>query len=140
MSWDISVMAARTPPPPVADMPNDWMVETLGPLPEVRAKISACLPATSWSDPNWGVFDGEGYSYEFNIGGREPCLGFMVHVRGGGQAVGPLIELATRYGWYMLDCSQGEWLHHCANPEAGWKGFQAYRDHCLQGKPSKSSQ
>lgn len=52
----------------------------------------------------------------------------MVHVRGGGQALPPLLELGTRWGWYLLDCSQCEWLHHCESMEAGWQGAQAYRD------------
>jgi hypothetical protein len=101
----------------------------MGTLAEVRAKIDACVPGVSWSDPSWGVFAGETYSYEFSIGQDEPCEHVMVHVRGGGRAVSPLLALGTRWGWYLLDCSQGEWLHHCTSPDAGWEGFQAYRDH-----------
>ena len=60
-----------------------------------------------------------------NIGGEEPCNGFMIHVRGGGDAVASLLCLAERWVWYLLDCSQGEWLHHCSDADAGWQGFQA---------------
>jgi len=131
MSWDLSVFAAKVPPPPVAEMPEDWRGETLGPAAEVRGRISACLPAVDWSDPTWGIYEGDGFSFEFNVGRKDPSDGFMVHVRGGGGAVAALLQLAGRWGWYLLDCSQGEWLHHCSDAEAGWQGFQAYRDRVL---------
>jgi hypothetical protein len=130
MSWDISVMASTSPPPPVEQMPSDWRGDCLGSQVEVRAKISAVLPQVDWSDPSWGTIEGDGFSFEFNVG-KEPSDGFMIHVRGGGPAVAKLLELAESTGWYLLDCSQGEWFHHCKNPDAGWIGFQAYRDRVI---------
>jgi hypothetical protein len=57
----------------------------------------------------------------------------MVHVRGGDRAVAPLLQLADRCGWYMLDSSQPEWLHHASDVEAGWRSFQEFRDSRLGG-------
>jgi hypothetical protein len=131
MSWDISVFAANEPPPPVSQMPKSWRCAGMGSLDDVRAKISECLPKVDWSDKSWGLYDGEGFSYEFNIGRHDPGNGFMIHVRGGGDAITPLLQLASRWDWYLLDCSQGEWLHHCSEPKTGWSGFQAYRDRVL---------
>lgn len=125
------IYAASEPPPQVAEMSDDWRGEPLGALSEVRAKIDAVVPGVDWSDPSWGVHVGDRYSYEFSIGRDEPCGHAMVHVRGGGAALPPLLELAARWGWYLLDCSQGEWLHHCASVDAGWVGFQAYRDRVM---------
>ena len=121
-------MASSTPPPPVEQMPGDWRGEVLGSQTEVREKISAVLPEVDWSNPTWGILEGDGFSFEFNVGSEDPFDGFMIHVRGGGPAIIPLLRLAEATGWYLLDCSQGEWLHHCKDPEAGWVGFQAYRD------------
>jgi hypothetical protein len=131
MSWDISVFASKEAPPAVADMPDEWRWEVLGSCAEVRHKISECLPGVDWSDPSWGVYEGEGFSFEFNIGRKELSDGFMVHVRGGGDAIAPLLILSERNSWYLLDCSQGEWLHQCSDVDAGWEGFQAYRDKVL---------
>jgi hypothetical protein len=131
MSWDISVFAAKDAPPPVEEMPEGWKPDILGPADEVRQKISTCLPGVDWSDPTWGIYDGEGFSYEFNVGDEDSVEGLMIHVRGGGDAVGPLLNLAGRWGWYLLDCSQGEWLHHCADTEVGWQEFQAFRDRVI---------
>jgi hypothetical protein len=55
----------------------------------------------------------------------------MVHDHGGGGTIAALLQLADRWGRYLLDCSQGEWLHHSSDAEAGWQGFQAYRDRVL---------
>jgi hypothetical protein len=100
----------------------------------VRRKISACLPGVDWSDPTWGMYEGDGFSFEFNMS-RDPVTSFMIHVRGGGDAVARLLELASAHPWYLLDCSEGEWFHHCEHPEAGWQGFQEYRERvfrCVQ--------
>lgn len=128
MSWDISFCSAESPPPPVAEMPSDWRGSDFGKPDDVREKISKSLPSVDWTDPSWGLYEGESFSYEFNLGLESPCTDFMVHVRGGGAAVGPLLDLARRWGWYMLDTSQGEWVHHIADSEAGWVEFQKYRD------------
>lgn len=131
MSWDVLLHAAHEPPPPVAEMPDDWQGDLLGTLEEVRAKIDASISGVDWSDPSWGIYNGDGYSFEFNIGDEEPCDSVMVHVRGGGEALSPLLSLGSRWGWYLLDTSQGEWLHHCESPDAGWQGFQEYRNRVL---------
>jgi hypothetical protein len=129
MSWDLFVFGAMTPPPRVSEMPADWCGMSLGAGDAVREKISACISGVDWSDPTWGHFRGDGFSFEFNMGRKEPLDGFKIHVRGGGDAVAALLRLAEQTNWYLLDCSEGEWLHHCSNPESGWQAFQAYRDH-----------
>lgn len=140
MSWDVLLHAADEPPPPVAEMPENWRGKNLGTLSEVRAKIDACIAKVDWSDPTWGIFDGDGFSYEFNTGSDEPCDSVMVHVRGGGSAVAPLLVLGQRWNWYLLDTSQGEWLHHTKSSNAGWQDFQAFRDKAIPqigGSPTR---
>ncbi|MCP5537316.1 MAG: hypothetical protein H7A51_13930 [Akkermansiaceae bacterium] len=132
MSWDISVYASSKAPQPVEQMPDDWTGDTLGTNREVRALISGCFPSVDWSDPFWGILRTDEYSLEFNMGRSaqvDSSDGFMIHVRGGGDAVAAMCALSVDTGWYLLDCSQSEWLHHCDDKEVGWKGFQQYRDH-----------
>lgn len=76
---------------------------------------------------------GRGYesdvgSIEFNNGGAEPLTSFMMHVRAGAEIVPLIVTLCQRQGWSALDCSTGELLEHSAEPEAGLKAWQAYRD------------
>jgi hypothetical protein len=89
------------------------------------------LPGVDWRDPSWGIYEGDGFSFEFNIGKNEPCDGFMIHVRGGGDAVSSLLLLSERPGWYLLDISSMEWLHHGRDTGESWRRFQAYRDKVL---------
>lgn len=128
MSWDVSVFASDSPPPPVEEMPADWKGAVLGSAAAVREAISSALPDVDWADPTWGRFTGNGFSFEFNMGRDDPTDGFMIHVRGGGDAVTSLVRLAQQCGWYLLDTSAGEWMHHADDPSAGWEGFQAFRD------------
>ena len=66
------------------------------------------------------------------MGKQDPNDGFMIHVRGGGDAVPYLMRLVTQSGWYLLDTSTGEWMHHAADPNEGWKSFQAFRDEVVR--------
>ena len=131
MSWDVFIFASRDVSPPVEQMPDDWRGELLGSVEEVRGIISELLPGVDWSDPSWGLYDGSGYSYEFSIASGPTSGGFAIHVRGGGDAIAPLLRIAERRGWFLLDSSQGEWIHHCTEPGRGWACFQAYRDRML---------
>ena len=131
MSWDVYVLGATEPPPPVAEMPDDWRGASLGSADEVRRKITVCLPETDWSDPTWGCYAGAGFTFEFSVRAVEPCDGFMIFVRGGGDAVPEILRLAERWGWYPLDCSSSEWFHHTPDVGANWQEFQAYRDRVL---------
>jgi len=131
MSWEVFVLAAKEPPPPFDELPRDWDGESLGTARQVRELISRCLPATDWTDPTYGRFEGDGFSFSFGIRDEDPNMGFMIRVCGGGDVLTPLRALAEGTGWYLLDISKGEWLHHSEDFEAGWRGFQAYRNRVL---------
>lgn len=131
MSWDVSVFSCKTPPPPMDQIPDDWRADVMGSGDEVRGKISQFLAGVDWSDPTWGSYRGGGFSFEFNLGSKEPLEGFMVHVRGGGDAVAALVKFAKPNNWYLLDCSTGDWINNDNPSEEGWKGFQAYRDRVI---------
>jgi hypothetical protein len=92
-------------PPPLGD---GGKAQDLGSAEEVRRKISACFPTIDWSDPAIGIVEGEGFWFMFTMGEEETIEFFMVCARGGGIAFGPLRGLASRWGWHMLDFSQGE--------------------------------
>jgi hypothetical protein len=89
-------------PPGDGGRPQD-----LGSAEEVRQKISACFPTVDWSDPTFGIFEGEGFSFMFTMGEEETIESFVVCARGG-IAFGPLRGLASRWGWDLFDFSQGE--------------------------------
>jgi len=104
----------------------------LGTPEEVRAKISSYLANTDWTDPTWGVYMGDGFSFEFSMRDEPQKLGFMIHVRGGGDAIAALLRFAVPNRWSLLDCSTGQWLDPDNPSHAGWEGFQAFRDRTLR--------
>jgi hypothetical protein len=133
MSWDVQVNAAGAPPPVVAEMPGDWQGIPLGSAAAVRDKISAALPGIEWKEAgSWGSYSFGNLSSEFNLGEEDPVEGLMVHVYGAGDPVQILRDLASRFDWYLLDISAGEWMHHMPDPNSGWESFQGYLDQIVR--------
>ena len=123
MSWDVLVLNCGGNP---ADEAGEE--RPLGPAARVRMSISAHLPGVDWSDPAWGVYDGDGFSIEFNTGKRSPIASIMLHVRGGGDAIPAMLAFANPNGWSLFDCSTSEFLDPENPSPEGWEGFQAFRD------------
>lgn len=131
MSWDVMVFRFAGTPPTSTDDMEDAESIPLGPAADVRAGISSILPQTSWCDPEFGNFDGDEFSIEFNLGADDPIDNMMLHVRGGGDAVGAIMSFVRPLGWTALDCSSGEFLDSAGPSDEGWKGFQNLRDDIL---------
>jgi hypothetical protein len=105
--------------------------EPLGPAGVVRQQISALLPGIDWSDPTWGVYEGDGFSIEFSVGDDDPIDAMMLHVRGGDDAISKIVTFTRPLGWSALDCSTGQFLDLENPSQEGWEGFQAYRDRAM---------
>lgn len=135
MSWDVMVLNYGGKPLP-SDIADADPAGPLGPAAKVRQKIAKQLPGVDWSDPTYGIFEGDGFTIEFNAGDGDPIDSMMLHVRGGGDAIAALLEFANPNGWALLDCSTSEFLDP-KNPSAeGWEGFQGVRDKAI-GRPKR---
>jgi hypothetical protein len=131
MSWDVMVFHLRERPKSLEELTEDGLLP-LGAAANVRAQISAALSDIDWSDPTWGLYGGRGFSIEFNVGKNDPIQHMMLHVRGGGDAISDIMKLVGSNGWVAFDCSTGEFLDPAAPSDAGWVGFQNYRDKFLK--------
>jgi hypothetical protein len=67
MSWDAMVLNLGGDPPP-ADVADAEPVGPLGPAAKVRRNIAKYLPGVDWPEPSWGVYEGDGFTIEFNMG------------------------------------------------------------------------
>ena len=52
----------------------------------------------------------------------------MLHVRGGGDAVTPIVAMCRNCGWQALDFSTGKLIDLDHPSSESWQRFQAYRD------------
>jgi hypothetical protein len=129
MSWDVMVFNFHGDPPKDLDlMPDEGSLEALGPAERVREAISRTLLGVDWSDPTWGMYAGDGFTFEFNTGRDDPIVAIMVHVRGGDDAIAALLRFAVPNQWSLFDCSTSEFIDPNEPSQEGWEGFQAYRD------------
>jgi len=110
---DLSFFAASEPPPPAAELPDDWEGDVLGTPEEIRREISECIPEVTWSRPDLGVYAGRDFRIEFDLGQDAPIRKLTVRARGGGQVLRPLARLVRRWRWYPYLESEREWVHHC---------------------------
>jgi hypothetical protein len=131
MSWDVMVFHLRERPQSLDDLSEDTMLP-LGAAAEVRRAISAVLSGVDWSDCAWGLYGGDGFSIEFNVGKEDPIQSMSLLVRGGGDAIADIMKLVVANGWLALDCSTSEFLDPAAPSDEGWVGFQKYRDKILK--------
>ncbi|MGE3808440.1 MAG: hypothetical protein AB7K24_27570 [Gemmataceae bacterium] len=132
MSWDVMIFNAGGKTPPPLDKLEHSDLLALGPAEQVRQRISALLAGVDWSDPTWGLYAEHGFSIEFNVGKNDPIANMMLHVRGGGDAIAAIARFAKPLGWTALDCSTSEFLDLDNPSQAGWEGFQAYRDKIIK--------
>jgi hypothetical protein len=127
MSWDVMVFRLRERPASIEELTEE-MTLPLGAAAAVRETVSAVLGGVDWTDPAWGLYGGDGFPVEFNVGKEDPAQSMMLHVRGGGDAVAGIVKLVAATGWVAPDCSTSEFLDPALPSAAGWARFQRYRD------------
>jgi hypothetical protein len=133
MSWDVMVFNFDgSPPRDFDELPESHKPDPLGPACNVREAISKQLSDVDWSDCTWGIFEGDGFSIEFNTGTDDPIDSIMLHVRGGGDAITAMLRFAIPNKWSLLDCSTGDFIDPENPSQEGWQGFQDYRDKVVE--------
>ncbi|SCD89129.1 MULTISPECIES: hypothetical protein [unclassified Streptomyces] len=91
MSGDVLVLRLPEGCASVEDLPEGSPELPLGPRADVLAALAGAVPEADLSDPAWGELEGPGWSMELNIGDTEPVDAVMLHVRGGGDDVLPVV-------------------------------------------------
>ena len=130
MSWDISIQDLPRDVQSIADVPDDYRPQPLGPRAAVIARIHEVLPDVDFSDPTWGMFERADFSIEFNMGAEEICDGFMLHVRGGGGAMETVARLLEGLQLRGFDCQTGEFFSIEA-AKSSFGEWQAFRDRAI---------
>ncbi|MEN6309507.1 MAG: hypothetical protein ABFD91_17305 [Anaerohalosphaeraceae bacterium] len=86
MSWDIFVQDIPEDVRTINDMHqkyHNYRPKIIGDRSELIAKIKKIVPDVDFCDPSWGVLRKPDYCIEFNMGNKQECPGFALHVSGG---------------------------------------------------------
>jgi hypothetical protein len=130
VSWTIVVVNL----PPVAsldDLPGDFEAGSLGTREEVSAKIRQVVPEVNFSDPTWGVIDGEDWAIEINVGKEIDRVEFVgLRLTGGEGAIHVVDHLLAQLGWRAVDAQSGE-LYEPQASRAGFDRWRQWRDRVI---------
>lgn len=137
MSWDISVQHLPESAASVDEIPDDFQPSPLGPRSQVIANILRVIPDVDFADPSWGMLNRPSFSIEFNMGTEDLCDSFMLHVRGGGDAMRQIDQLLSSLGLRGLDCQSGDFFRM---EESGgtFQQWQDYRDRVVSDNSSQA--
>ena len=115
-------------PPLSEEMAAAATPKVMGTPAEVRAKIDAHLPGVEWSDDYGGLYSGDGFTFEIDVGGQSQLDGFLVVIRGSGDAVGALLQFATPNSWSLFDTTTEDFIDPENPSDAGWTTWQEAQD------------
>lgn len=129
MSWDVVIFEAPPAAISLDDLTRDFAPSALGPAEDVRQRLREALPDLDLSDPTSGYLAGPSWGIELSIGSDDPVMFVSLAVRGSGDDVLPVIaSAAAAIGGRALDCSTSDFVTGDPTQNAGWRGFQEYRN------------
>jgi len=108
MSWDIFVQDIPKDVKRISDMHekySNFKPCPIGVRSEIIRKIKEVVHEADFSNPAWGVMDGNGFSIEVDMGDTEECMGFAFHVRGGDAAAFVVSDILECLGLRAFDPS-----------------------------------
>jgi hypothetical protein len=129
MSWDIHI-SDLPEVASVSDIADDFKPKNLGSRAALIAKIVDVFPDADFTDPSWGIIDGDGWSIEVNIGNSADCDGIMLHVRGGDGAVKAVSAIVGRLGLRAIDLQTGE-FYQPGDATRSFEAWRSFRDDAL---------
>ena len=136
MSWDIYIQDFPATAKTVAEIPDDYQPSSAGSRADLISKIQEVVPSADFSNPDWGVFEGDGFSIEFQMGDAEHCRSITFLVRGGGSPAPLVAALLDRLQLRGIDCQTGEFFDVEA-ARASFGSWQRYRDQILGARDGK---
>lgn len=132
MSWDIFVQDLPADASTVAEIPDDFVPRDIGKRSDIIAKICEVIPDANFSDPTWGLIDGDDWSIEVNVGDAETCTGLALHVRGGDQAIGAIDAIMRALGLRAIDSQTGEFFVAGPVAQASFRKWREFRNSVIR--------
>lgn len=126
MSWDIFVQDIPSDARTVDDIPNNFVPGPIGERSQIIDEIQKVAPFADFTDPAWGVIEGDDFSIEVDLGPNETVKQFAFHVRGGDMAAAAVSDLLTHLNLKAFDGGTGDIFDH-EHASAGLKLWRAYQ-------------
>jgi hypothetical protein len=123
MSWDAVLLRIRGKLRPVEDVDEaDYL--SLGKRKDVLAAIKSAFPAAKRSGSTRLLYLDGDLSIDFTPIGGDTVDSVLLEVRGEGDPITPLVDLAGRNGWVLLDASTSEFIDPAAPSGEGYEGYR----------------
>jgi catechol 2,3-dioxygenase-like lactoylglutathione lyase family enzyme len=137
VSWDVFVQDFPRDVKSVVDIPPDFKPTSIGVCSTIIEKIKEIFPRADFSDPSWGRIDGDDWSIEVNLGAREICEGFALHVRGTGTAAGAVAAILQSLNLRAIDPQTGDFFVAGDEANESFRKWRSYRDRVMIGSHSE---
>ena len=123
MSWDAVLLRVRGKFRPVEEVDEaDFL--PLGKRGDVLAAIRAAFPAAKRNGSTGLLYLDGDLSIEFTPAGGDTVDSVLLEVRGEGDPIMPLVKLAAKNGWVLLDASTSEFIDPAAPSAEGYEGYR----------------
>ena len=132
MSWDAFLV--RIKGKTIPDEPWEAEEISLGTRGQVLDAIKQQFPHLQQQTPSEFLHSDGDLSIGFKLMGRSPVTQVMLEVRGEGDPLTPLLELAARNGWLILDVSTSDYIDPKKPSRSGYGGYRTMV-RAITGKP-----
>jgi len=126
MSWDVTIYRFPRDIETVVQLADDFKPPAIAPRAEVAQSLKRLFPDADISDLSWLVLNGQGYKIEINMGRKEPCDGFTLHVRGSDRALNAVTQIALNFEARAFDMTACQFLDRMSNPASGFQQWRKY--------------
>jgi hypothetical protein len=133
MSWDIIAQDLPKDATTVEEIPDDFQPQPIGDRAHLIARIQHVVPHVDFTDPSWGIIEGDDWSIEVSTGKTELCHSIAFHVRGGDGAIGAVAAILNELKLRAIDCQSSEFFS--AGPETleSFHAWRRYLDRVVDG-------
>jgi hypothetical protein len=132
VSWDIVIQDLPADARAVEDIPDDFRPSPLGLRTDLIRAVLPVAPLADFSDPSWGVLEGDAFPVEISMGHDEIVESIGLHVRGGDPAAGVVGNVIAHLRRRAVDGSTGDFFDPAAARDSPGAP-RAFRDQVIGG-------
>ncbi|MAL17946.1 MAG: hypothetical protein CL667_09560 [Balneola sp.] len=131
MSWDIFVQDIPESAKSIKEIPESFQPQPVGSKSEITSRILEIVPEANFSDPAWGIIEGETFSVEINLGDDEVVSSFAFHARGDENA---LIVISAILQHLKLRAFDSNGIFTPEKSSEDFKNWKEYREFVISSR------